>query len=112
MFKTHNTNPEIVSKMSGGLRGYVGIHYAKLVQLLGESAKTDEYKTDAEWYIDFGNNLVASIYNYKNGKNYLGAEGLAKEDITTWHIGGESVEVVTLVGKLLNAPVETHYLSA
>ena len=35
--------------------------------------------------------MVATIYNWKNGKNYLGAQGLKTEDILIWNIGGESI---------------------
>lgn len=81
---------KITNPAGGCLNGYLIITYAKLVELLGPpNVQTDEYKTDAEWAVSFQGETFA-IYNYKTGKNYLGAEGLDVEDITTWHIGGDN----------------------
>jgi NTP pyrophosphatase (non-canonical NTP hydrolase) len=78
-----------VSDRSGGsLSGYLDITYAELVAALGEpNAEGDGYKTDAEWTVELSDGTKASIYNYKNGRHYLGDEGLAVEDITDWHVG-------------------------
>jgi len=87
----------------GSLQGYINISYAKLVEALGEPGESDGYKTDAEWSVEFVGGDIASIYNYKDGRNYLGEEGLAVEDITEWHIGGTSKDVVRyLTSHLLN----------
>jgi len=45
---------------------------------------------------------LATIYNYKDGKNYLGKEGLEVEEITNWHIGGHNEAVVGWIKKALN----------
>jgi len=45
-------------------------------------------KTDAEWNVVLDDGTHFSIYNYKDGNNYLGAEGLPLSKITDWHVGG------------------------
>ena len=47
-------------------------------------------KCDATWELEFGYGEVATIYNWKNGVNYLGEDGQLTENITDWHIGGHS----------------------
>lgn len=70
------------------LRGGIDTSYKSLVDLFGKpNGMWDSYKTDAEWVIETPSG-VATIYNYKDGKNYLGEDGLDVEDITDWHIGG------------------------
>lgn len=71
------------------LQGYIDASYEELVAVFGEPDRVcDEYKVDAEWTIRFENGVVATIYNYKDGKHYCGEEGLDVEDIRDWHIGG------------------------
>jgi len=78
------------SNFSSGtcLQSRIDCTYSELVKAFGEPThKGDGYKTDAEWDIltPFG---VCTVYNYKDGQNYNGANGLAVEDITDWHLGG------------------------
>lgn len=56
----------------------------------------DGYKTDAEWTIKTPAG-TATIYNWKDGKNYLGKDGLPKTMLYEWHIGGATPEVVPWV---------------
>lgn len=87
--------------MGGYLQGEVTTTYKNLVSKLGrQNETTDKYKVDAEWLImtPVGH---ATIYNYKDGKNYNGREGLAIKDITNWHIGGQNPEVVDYVKRFL-----------
>jgi len=70
------------------LVGEIKVPYKKLVKLLGKpNANGDDYKTDAEWGIVV-NDKIMTIYNYKDGKNYLGKNGIATTKLTDWHIGG------------------------
>ena len=67
-------------------------NYADLVDTFGEPMDGDNYKTDAEWTIRFTvgeTEVVATIYNWKNGKNYCGEEdGLDVTEIREWNVGG------------------------
>jgi hypothetical protein len=84
------------------LQGVIYADYSVLVKLFGKPQPGGD-KSDAEWVIqsnklDFnGRPLVATIYNWKNGKNYLGDEGEATENITRWNVGGYVYEALTLV---------------
>ena len=98
-FKTHNENRYITTGGITSLQGHIDISYKELVKIFGESDCWDDYKTDAEWDIEFEDRTVATIYNYKTGKNYLGEEGLSKEEIRDWHIGGRNKRAVELVHK-------------
>ena len=83
------------------LQGYIGADYNILCEILGAHGKGDEYKVDAEWVLRFSDGTIATIYNYKDGKNYCGEDGLDVEDICEWHVGGRSKRAVELVEKLL-----------
>ena len=75
--------------------------YSKLKKVFGEPGPSDGYKSDAEWEIEFEDGQVATIYNWKNGKNYKGYNGTPKTKITNWHIGGKSKVVLTRIEFLL-----------
>jgi hypothetical protein len=92
-FVTHNQSNINIGETC--LQGYINVEYSTLKKLFGKpSAFGDGYKTDAEWYIQFEDGSVATIYNWKNGKNYCGKEGTPKTKITKWNIGGNDVSVV------------------
>ncbi len=83
------------------LQGYVHATYSGLVKALGPPHDTDGDKSDAEWFFKLGSGNIVSIYNYKDGRNYNGPEGLPVEDITEWHIGGATSDVVHEVNDLI-----------
>lgn len=56
---------------------------------------------DAMWFIYTQDGYV-SIYNHKDGKNFLGEEGLPTNKITEWNIGGENEKIVDQIYKALN----------
>ena len=86
------------------LQGYIDADYKTLCKVFGkEDSDGDGYKTDAEWCLQFSDGVVATIYNYKDGKNYNGAVGLAKSKITDWHVGGHSARAVANVEAMLEA---------
>ena len=99
---THNDN-KIIPTCGTHLQGEIVVTYTKLIETFGEAkGGSDDYKTDAEWNIQFDNGDVATIYNWKNGKAYLGCEGLDLECIDMWHVGGLTKDVVTEIQKILN----------
>ena len=64
------------------LMGYVDADYKVLKKLFGKPLEGDGYKVDAEWVVSFDNGRnIATIYNYKDGKNYNGSRGLNKTQI-------------------------------
>ena len=88
------------------LRGYIKASYEQLVKTFGEphDPDGDNYKTDVEWAFEFADGTIATLYNWKNGKNYLGeAEGLELNDIYEWHVGGFSDKAVAKLLEKLRA---------
>ena len=98
-FKTHNDGN--VNLGGTSLQGEIICPYSKLVELFGEPTTGDEYKIDAEWELEFEDGTIATIYNWKSGKNYLGKHGTPTVHITEWHIGGNSERAVELVKLIL-----------
>jgi len=100
-FITHNDSNNI---LVGGtsLQGYVTVNYKTLVSVFGEPFDGDGYKTDAEWWVQFDDGQVATIYDYKVGKNYNGPRGMNKEDINEWNIGGKSKEMVHRISEIIH----------
>ncbi len=82
------------------LQGYIAAEYDKLVEKLGEPTDGDGEKVDAEWLIQFDDKTFATIYNYKDGVNYLGTSGLRVSEITDWHIGGSNKTAADRVHEL------------
>ena len=88
------------------LRGYIKASYEQLLKSFGEphDPNGDNYKTDVEWAFEFADGTIATLYNWKNGKNYLGeAEGLELNDIYEWHVGGFSEKAVSKLLEKLRA---------
>jgi len=85
------------------LQGHIDTTYENIVSVLGKQHHNgDDYKTDAEWNIKFEDGTIATLYNWKNGKNYCGEEGCELENITEWNIGGHSPRARDLLFSLLN----------
>ena len=92
-FITHNHDASIQFQGTC-LQGELTASYKELVGLFGKPFDGDGYKTDAEWTLLFEDGTAATVYNYKNGKNYCGDDGLPVQQITEWHIGGRSRQAV------------------
>ena len=97
-YKTHNDDNEIVAL--GRYQESINCDYKILKKLFGIPIEGSD-KTDAEWYIEFDDGVLSHIYNYKDGKNYLGSKGKPKTKITDWHIGGLSIESVNHINIVL-----------
>jgi hypothetical protein len=97
-FTTHNTNPAIRMKANGTcLQGEITATHAELISLFGKPTEGDGHKVDAEWYIQFEDDTFATVYNWKDGKNYNGESGTPTEQITDWHVGGDHKRCVDKV---------------
>jgi len=82
MKKTENIN-------GTSLRGSVSATFQQLIDAFGvPSCWGCDQTTDVEWHVVFDDLVVATIYNWKNGKSYLGSEGLPMCEIKTWNVGG------------------------
>ena len=88
------------------LQGTINISYDELIEKLGEPLEgAGDGKTDVEWAIE-NKGVVATIYNWKNGKSYDPENGLDVEDIKEWNIGGFSKQAVDLVKDYLGGDVK------
>ncbi len=106
-YKTHNEKEINVNYTS--LVGEIDISYRQLVKLFGRpSDNFDHYKSDAEWSIEFEDGKVATIYNYKDGKNYNGKQGIAKSRIRDWHIGGHDKDAYDRVVQIVSLFLRTN----
>lgn len=101
-FRSLTERDEIIRYVGGtSLKGYIDISYAELVEKLGEGTDYfDDHKCDAQWIIQFESGQIAAIYNYKDGRNYMGLDGKDKEDLRDWHIGGRGQNVLKKVSEL------------
>jgi len=86
---THNDSD--IDTNGTGRFGNLQATYKELTSLFGEPHTADDYKVDAEWDVQFDDGTVATIYNYKNGFNYCGKDGIRTQQITKWHVGGMSM---------------------
>ena len=93
------------------LQGYINCSYDEITSAFGYPLSTDylDSKTDAEWDIEFDDGTVATIYNYKNGKSYLGAEGLNLCDMKQWNVGGHDKSAVNRVLDAINVKARADY---
>jgi hypothetical protein len=101
-FYTHNDSDPICANGTC-LQGYVVASFDAICSIFGDPMDGN-YKTDAEWNILFSDGEVATIYNWKDGRNYCGESGMEVEDIKDWHIGGNSKAVSHRIQNLLRNP--------
>jgi len=84
--ETEAGNTEFVTGQSLNYTERISAHFNKLEKLFGIPGVGDESKTDAWWEFKLMDGTRGEIHNYKDGKNYLGAEGTATENISSWTI--------------------------
>lgn len=94
-FTTHNNS--VFSESGTYLIGQVDATYDELKGLFGTPIIRMDGKTDAMWKIKFSDDTIATVYNWKNGKAYLGDSGLDVSHISTWHVGGFNPQALMLV---------------
>ncbi len=89
-------------RTGSSFKGYVLVTYKDLVTIFGlPTIDGDGDKIDVEWIIDTPHG-VGTIYNYKDGKTYLGESGLRVEQILEWHVGSKNNESYHWVQKQIS----------
>lgn len=88
-------------------QGDLLVPYHTLVATFGAPLPGDDYKVDAEWHFQFEDGAVATLYNWKNGPNYLG-DDVRLDLIDEWNVGGHAPEVVERLARLLHLTPERH----
>jgi hypothetical protein len=87
---------------SGGtsLQGYVVATQRDLIDTFGEPIRFEEGtdKVTLEWIIQFVNDEIATIYDWKRYE--LGTPGM--DEVCEYHIGGNSRDVVSLVKEAMH----------
>ena len=102
LYKTHNETDDIDIDFTS-LKGSIKTSYNNILNKLGPSQKDfDNFKVDAEWTIKWEDGEIATLYNWKNGRNYCGDYGDRLEDIMDWNIGGFNYDVVGRLHNILN----------
>lgn len=102
-FITHNDTAENIDVNGTHLQGEIDASYRTLERIFGEPDESDQYKTDARWYIKFADGTISTVYNYKDGKNYQGPDGIPTHKIRNWHIGGYNDKAVKKVIEAIKA---------
>jgi len=103
-FENGNFDVEVIGSHG---QGTIDATFAELKHCFGNPRGShDDHKCDAEWNIKFGSgNLIeiATIYNWKNGMNYCGAEkGLRLCQMTSFSVGGFSKNALRLVESVVH----------
>jgi hypothetical protein len=90
---THNS----VSIDTNGthLQGHLDISYENIVKAFGEPENRCVDKSDWEWRIQFSNDVIATIYNWKNGPNY--GVMVKPEEVWEWNMGGHTREAAEMI---------------
>lgn len=99
----HATKDEVFTMMEGTrFIKEIQCSYADILFTIGSETLVggDGYKTDGEWVIETPAG-IATIYNWKDGKNYCDEAGEEIENIQVWHIGGQSDAVARYITKLI-----------
>ena len=96
--------PARLNLNGSSLMGFIDCSYETLVGCFGNPVPDgfDSYKCDAEWQLDFGDDIIATIYNWKSGQNYNGLGAPSVEEITHWHVGGFNKMALNAVEHLLS----------
>jgi hypothetical protein len=81
------------------LQGYLdNVPYAQLLRVFGPPDEHNGDKTSVEWFLEFDNGVVATIYDYCGEYPAFNVE-----TISNWHIGGYNPAAVQMVKEALVA---------
>ena len=105
---------KIYEKITGSYyMGLIGgdenpLTYTRLCELFGSPMSGRDNKSSCNWVLEFEDGLIATIYDYKLSKKYLGENGLSVNDMKLWHVGGHDEVVFNRVQKILDMDM-TYY---
>ena len=87
------------------LQGSIFASFKELLKTFGPPHTKGRWgrKTDVEWAFKFSDDTIATLYNWKNGRNYLGSDGLELNDIYEWKVGGRDKKAVSRLLERLSA---------
>ncbi len=94
--KIITTNNPTTDVNGTSLQGYVRTNFSNIESKLGPALDGSD-KTTAEWYLEFEDGTVATIYDWKE-------ESTPLSDYN-WHIGGHDPSIVDKVGEALELSV-------
>jgi hypothetical protein len=107
IYKTHNELPLLLEIWGTSHQGEIKASYEDLIAIFGKPLEIfDDIKSGAEWKIYLNCQYFCEVYNYKNGKDYLGKEGTLLEDITEWNIAGFTPKCVEAVTNLIDEYIQ------
>ena len=86
--------------LGGGLKGFVRVTYAKLVQTLGEPDYWNE-ENPAVWSLEFEDATTATVYVHKPAEYGLRPGEIPRREFR-WHVGGLSRDAVVRVAEVLD----------
>ena len=103
-----------IARKGSSYQGFINARYEDLVAVFGEPRECYDGKVQVEWLIAFYDEaedryIPASIYDWKMTPMYWsrGAYyGCTPEMITTWHIGGVSLNAVGCVKSVLTKQIK------
>lgn len=101
---------EEVSTIAVGtsLRGYIRATRAEIEKVFGAPTYTEtsgDDKVTTEWVIDFGNEVIATIYDWKRYEQ--GAPEM--DELCVWNIGGRSQDALIVIGLAMRTTTFTTY---
>lgn len=83
------------------LQGYIRTTLDNLIETLGvpKSRRDYENKVTVEWSLELSDGTIIIIYDWKQVSTPRG--------LYNWNVGGHSPQALTLLGEILNLPIET-----
>lgn len=91
------------------LRGHLRVPFSRLVEVFGEPESFPDPKVSFFWRIEFGGQVVATIYDWKISSRwapgYPTPDQLRASDFDRWNVGGNSRYALSLVREALRPHV-------
>ena len=97
-YKTHNQD-DLINVTGTYMLTTINLPFDRVARVLGDPIRfkpEDDDKIRVEWDIKFEDGAVATIYDWKEYNR-------KPEEVTNWHIGGNSFDVVQRVYDLLGS---------